>query len=80
MKQFQMNIFFASVIEMLCDGEFEGLNIHFREGTVFADSVINTYIYLFKSFFANFLLLYGVSTFSNSIPLCMFLVIFIMVK
>ncbi|EJW88071.1 other/PEK protein kinase [Wuchereria bancrofti] len=30
-KQFQMEIFFASVIEMLCDGEFEGLNIQFRE-------------------------------------------------
>ncbi|VIO88940.1 Uncharacterized protein BM_BM13711 [Brugia malayi] len=30
-KQFQMEIFFASIIEMLCDGEFEGLNIQFRE-------------------------------------------------
>uniref|UniRef100_A0A0R3RTV6 non-specific serine/threonine protein kinase n=1 Tax=Elaeophora elaphi TaxID=1147741 RepID=A0A0R3RTV6_9BILA len=29
--KFQMGIFFASVIEMLCDGEFEGLNVHFRE-------------------------------------------------
>ncbi|KAK6112618.1 hypothetical protein QQG55_48390 [Brugia pahangi] len=30
-KLFQMEIFFASIIEMLCNGEFEGLNIQFRE-------------------------------------------------
>uniref|UniRef100_A0A915Q661 Protein kinase domain-containing protein n=1 Tax=Setaria digitata TaxID=48799 RepID=A0A915Q661_9BILA len=31
LEHFEMEIFFASMIEMLCDGEFEGLNIRFRE-------------------------------------------------
>lgn len=41
-KQFQMEIFFASIIEMLCDGEFEGLNIQFREGIILAYVRIST--------------------------------------
>ncbi|KAM3728345.1 Eukaryotic translation initiation factor 2-alpha kinase [Dirofilaria immitis] len=31
MKRFQMEIFFASIIEMLCNGEFDGLNTRFRD-------------------------------------------------
>lgn len=56
MKQFQMEIFFASIIEMLCDGEFEGLNIHFRKGIIFVNiQFYNRHYYIFvvdKSFFS----------------------------